>query len=265
MRINRRALTDLIYAWLQIDGHLSPMTPRASVVSIAQSPGTFGASVSVDPRKIQTFMDLHPASRAARITLLDTIKSRLGAGQLLELSDDDDPTRIIRAVLDPGSVRFYPDGVSYANPWCGLEVSFIAADPSRESVEPLLYALSTARTALPVGTDTSAPLITLFGASTPVVDPIVIVRNASGTEVGRLTLTVSLAADDVVTIDCGSQILTHTVAGVAQANPLALVTSGTFPILSDEDAIRDASAWPTMELSATSGTPTGAVSYATRW
>jgi hypothetical protein len=210
-------------------------------------------------------LDVRPSSLADRQAIMDSVKRRLMRG-LLEIETDDLPGRVVRAVAEPPTVEFYTG--AYANPVVYLSLSFLAADPVRVDVQPLVYGLSTARTACPIGTETVAPRLWLYGASPSVVDPVVIVRDHTGAEALRLTLTVTLAAGDVLSIDCATQQVDRTVAGVLQtgaAAGLSAVTSGRFPVLDPSDAAADAGAWGTIELAATSGTPTGLVAYHRRW
>lgn len=265
MRLNGRPLTDLVYQILVLDGHLSPAVPRAASVTLAQAGGTFGSTVTVDPRRITVGLDVRPASLTDRQTVMDSLKRRLTRG-LLELTTDDLPGRVLRVTCDAVTVEFYTG--AYANPVIYVQLVFTAPDPARVDVEPLVYGLSTARTACPLGTDTIAPRVWLYGASPSVVNPVVIVRDAGGTEAMRLTLTGTLATNDALVIDASAQTIERYVAGVLQtgtAAGLGWLTSGRFPVLDPTDANADAGAWPTLELSATSGTPTGLVAYHRRW
>ena len=139
-----------------------------------------------------------------------------------------------------------------------LTLGFTAADPVRYAREAVPLALSTARTAVAVGNVPSAPGLWRYGASPSVVNPVVIVRNAQGDETHRLTLTGTLATNDALLIDAARQSITRTVAGVVQTGAAAgdaWLASGSFPLLAPEDAIDTAGV--TVELSATTGTPTG--------
>jgi hypothetical protein len=265
MRINGRPLADLVYQILVMDGHLAPTVPRAASVTLAQSAGVFGSVVTVDPRRITVGLDVRPSSLADRQAIMDSLKRRLARG-LLEIETDDLPGRVVRAVAETPTVEFYTG--AYANPVVYVGLSFLAADPVRVDVQPLVYGLSTARTPCPIGTETVAPRLWLYGASPSVVDPVVIVRDHTGAEVLRLTLTLTLAAGDVLAIDCATQQIDRTVAGVLQtgaAAGLGTLTAGRFPVLDPSDAAEEAGAWGTIELTATSGTPTGLVAYHRRW
>lgn len=265
MKINGRPLTDLVRQILVLDGHLAPSVPRSTAVTLAQAGGVFGSTVTVDPRRIVVGLDVRPTTLVDRQAVMDSLKRRLSRG-LLEIETDDAPGRVIRATAEPVTVEFYTG--AYANPAVYVQIALLAADPTRRDIEPLVFGLSTARTACPLGTDTVAPRLWLYGANPSVVDPVVIVRDYTGAEVLRLTLTGTLATNDVLAIDCAAQTLTRLVAGVVQtgaAAGLGWLTSGRFPVLDPADASPESNAWGTIELAATSGTPTGLLAYHRRW
>lgn len=265
MLINRQPLTDLVYQILVLDGHLAPSIPKASTVTLAQAGGVHGSVVTVDPRRITIGLDVRPSSLANRQAIMDSLKRRLSRG-LLEIETDDLPGRVLRATCEGVSVEFYTG--AYLNQVVYVEVTFVAPDPSRIEREPLVYGLSTARTACPIGTDTVAPRVWLYGASPSVVDPVIVQRDHTGAEVLRLTLTGTLATNDALVIDCAAQTLDRFVGGVLQtgtAAGLGWLTSGRFPLLDQSDGTPDANTWPTLELTSTSGTPTGLMAYHRRW
>jgi hypothetical protein len=262
--INERDVAALVYQVCELDGHLAPIVPQVATIALANSAGAYGTTVTVNPRQVRIGLDVRPSSLVDRQTIMDTIKRRLGG--LLEVQTDDLPGRVLRGMLTDVAVEFYTG--AFANPPVYVTLTITAIDPARHDVEPLLYGLSTARASCPVGTDTSAPQVWLYGAATPVVSPVVIVRSHTGAEVSRLTFNASLAANDAIVIDSGRQQITRFVAGVAQSggsSGLASLTSGRFPILSPEDASMDGDVSPTVEITAASGTPTGLILYTRRW
>lgn len=264
MKLNARAITDLVREVLLLDGHLSPLAPVPAVVSIANAASVPGASVSQPSRRIRVGLDVRPTSLTDRQSVLDSLKRRLGGGQLYELTTDDLPTRVLRVTVETDAVELY--GGAYGILPVYVELSLIAADAARVDVEPLVYGLSATPVSCPVGTATTAPVIWLYGGS--VTDPVVILRDMTGAEVGRLTCSGTLATDDALVIDCAAHTVDRYVAGVLQtgtAAGLGFVASGVFPVLSPEDASPDGTVWPTLELSAASGTPTGLVAYYRRW
>jgi hypothetical protein len=221
----------------------------------------YGTEVTVQPRIVTVGLDVRPATLADRQTLIDSLRRRLGG--LLELTTLDLPTRVLRCELQEVTVELYTGAFALAA--CYVTLRFGAVDPARWEVQPLTYGLTAARTACPVGTDTSAPELEVWGACT---NPVVILRSYTGLEVGRLTFTATLASTDALVIDCAAQTVARWNSGVLQTGTSAglyLLTSGRFPILSPEDANPLGTAWPTLELTAASGTPTGLVTYFRRW
>jgi hypothetical protein len=265
MKLNRRPLTDLVADVLQLDGHAAPSLPTTAVVSLAQSGGVHGSVVTVDPRRIVVGLDVRAASLPDRQRILDALKARLHRG-LLELTTDDQPGRVLHVTCERVEVELYSG--AYAIPTVFVRCTFVAPDPVRTDAEPHVLGLSAAPTACPIGTETVAPRVWLYGASPSVVNPVVIVRDHTGTEVMRLTLTVTLATNDALVIDAGAQTLDRYVAGVLQTGTsagLGALTSGRFPLLDPSDANADAEAWGTIAVSAASGTPTGLLTYNRRW
>lgn len=259
--VNGRDLATLVYGISELDGHLAPQVPQRAPVALANSPGVYGTEITVSPREVRVGLDVRPTTLADRQTVMDTLKRRLGG--LLELTTLDLPTRVLRCELQGVDVELYTG--AFAIPACFVTLRFVAVDPARWDVQPLTYGLSTSRTACPLGTDTSAPVLEVWGTCT---NPVVILRAHTGREVARLTLTASLASTDALVIDTAAQTITRLNSGVEQTGVsagLTALTSGTFPILSPEDASPLGTAWPTLELSAASGTPTGLVTYFRRW
>ena len=259
--VNGRDLAALVYQVSELDGHLAPSVPQRETVALANAPGVYGTQVTVGPREIRVGLDARPASLADRQTLMDTLKRRLSG--LLELTTLDLPTRVLRCELRTVGVEFYTG--AFAQPAVYVTLTFLAVDPARWDVQPLVYGVSTARTACPVGTDTSAPDLEIYGVC---VNPSVVLRSWTGAEVARLDFTASLAATDALVISCSRQTVTRVNSGVVQTGALAglfALTAGRFPILSPEDASPTGTGWPTLELTASSGTPTGLLTYTRRW
>lgn len=261
MKANAYDLTRLCWSLAAIDGHLSPVVPQRDVIALGNAPGLDGPVVRVTGRDVVVDLEVRPDSLAERHTILDRLWRRLGGVQ--ELESDDLPGRVIRSRLSNAAVSLYTG--AYALPAASISLTFTATDPAKWEAEPLVYGLSTARTACPIGTELSAPQVWIYGTCT---NPEVIVRAASGAEVARLTFAVSLGSTGALWIDSASQTITRTVAGVVQtgaASGLAVLASGTYPLLSPEDATPDGTVSPTVELTASSGTPTGLIRYHRRW
>lgn len=260
--LNDRPIDDLVAGVLQLDGHLAPELPVRASLAMANAPGVFGSQVTVGARTVTVALDVRPATVVDRTTALDALTRRLTG--LLILRTDDAPDRELYCVCSKVDVQLYAG--AYSLPTVFVVVTLVAVDPTRYELEPRVYGLSTARTGCPVGTVPSAPLLYLYGGSPSVVNPVVICRNYSGEETHRMTLTGTLATNDALMIDCARQVINRYVAGVIQTGTNsgnAWFTLGAFPLLAPEDAVDGAGL--TVELTAASGTPTGAIVYARRW
>lgn len=256
--LNDRPVDEVIDAVLRLDGHIAPRVVQRGVAALANAPGIFTAQVTVAPRQVEIVLDVRSTAAVDRARTMDNVARRL-AGLLL-LRTDDQPDREVYCTCTAVTVELYSG--AYALGTVSVTITLTAVDPTRYEREAVVYALSTARTVLPVGTVPSAPLLYLYGGSANVVGPIVILRAASGDEVARLTLTGTLATNDALVVDCARQTIARYVAGVLQTGTgsgNAWLTSGSFPVLDPEDAL-DA-VGPTLELSALSGTPTGLALY----
>lgn len=254
--LDDRPLTDTVRDVLSVEGALAPAVELRSTQPIANAPGTWGTGITVNARGITVGLDVWPTTLPDRVSVLDTLKRRVGGLRLFRM--EDAPTRELYVTLTNVRVEFYHISI----PRCFVELSFTAVDPTRYEREARAVALSTSRTETLVGTVPSAPLLYVYGGSPSVVNPVVIVRNDSGDETHRLTLTGTLATNDALVIDCARQTIDRYVAGVLQtggASGNAWLTSGQFPLLAPEDSIEGIGV--TVELTATSGTPTGLLLY----
>lgn len=259
--VNGRDLAALVYGILDLQGHLGAVLPQRETVPLANGPGVYGTTVTVAPREVTVMLDVRPTLVADRVTSLDTVRRRLGG--LLELTTADLPGRVLRCELRDLGVQFY--SAPLAIPHIAVTLKFVAVDPARWDVQPLTYGLSTTRVACPLGTDTSAPDLELYGTCT---NPTVILRAHTGAEVARLEFSAGLAANDALVISCSQQTITRYSSGVVQTGSLSglsALTGGRFFVLSPEDASPLGTVWPTIELTAASGTPIGLVTYTRRY
>ena len=263
--VRGQPLDDLVWNTLRLDGHLAPATISRPSIERADGTAFFGSRVTVSQRGIVIGLDVRPASIEERTTTIDSLTRRFTG--LLPVQTADDWTRVYYCERQAApSVELYTG--THANPICYVEYLLTAVDPYRYDVEPIPLSLSTTRVACPIGNGTSAPRIWLYGAGTAVVDPVVIVKNAAGDEVSRLTFSVSLGSNTALDIDCATQLVNRYSAGVLQtgtSSGLACVASGEFPVLDPTDASPPTSQWGTVELSSTTGTPTGLILYTRRW
>jgi hypothetical protein len=259
-RINGASLDDLIFQALDLDGHVAPIGPQWTREPLAQGASALAPVVTLRERTVRLTLDLRPATLPDRVTLIDTLTRRLAGA--LELSTDDVPTRVWDATL--GEVRVTMPAGPVANPLCVLDLLLVISDPGRRDRETSVRALSGTPVLCPVGTGVSAPVVVLFGASTAVVDPQIVLRRADGQIASTLALTGSLGANTFLELDTATEFAWLSTAGV-RTSALAWITSGAMPLLSGEDAPTPDGPWPTLTLTASSGTPTGVVRWRRRW
>lgn len=256
--LNERSIDEIIDAVLRLDGHIAPTVTERAVLPIANAPGVFGSAVTVQPRRVSVVLDVRSTAPVDRAATMDNLARRLKG--LLLLRTDDQPDREIYCTCGDVKVELYSG--AYALGTVSVEVTLLAVDPTRYEREARIYALSATRTAVPVGTVPSAPIIYVYGASPSVVNPVIILRNAAGDEVSRLTLAGTLATNDALIIDCARQSIARYVAGVLQTGSSSgntWLVSGVFPVLDPEDSIDGAGV--SLALTSTSGTATGLALY----
>lgn len=252
--LNDRPLDTLVRDVLTLDGYLSPAVAVRAQMAGANTAALWGSSVALGPRAVTVGVHLEAASFIDRTALIDTVFRACRGLRLFRTADA--PDRELWVELTGCAVVFYDAALTHTA--CMMTLAFTAADPVRYAREAVPLALSTARAAVFTGNVPSAPVLWLYGASPSVVDPVVIVRNAQGDETHRLTLTGTLATNDALIIDSARQSITRYVTGIVQTGTSggnAWLVSGSFPLLAPEDAIDTAGV--TVELSATTGTPTG--------
>lgn len=257
--VNGRRIDDLVWQLLALDGYLSPTLPARGVIDLAYGPGVFGSSFTVGPRSVTAVLDVRPSTFVERVEILDSLNRRIPA--IAEIRVADVAGRYLVAHRSAITVEYYTG--AHANPLCSVTVTWTAADGYWRDDEPLLRALSASRVNCPVGTGVSHTAITLKGAGTPVVDPVITVRALSGEPLSVLTLAGSLTTNMALDIESAQSNLNLYDAGVLQTGTSSgngWLVSGEFPLLSGEDGES-----VTVELSSASGTPTGVLAYTRVW
>jgi hypothetical protein len=258
--INGRSLGDLIWQALSFDGGVAPVALSRDTVETAYSAPLLATRQRMSASSLTLGLDLRPTLLTDRPALLDRIRRRLSG--VLEIVRDDAPDRAWYGELT-GAKATIPAG-NLVNPLTLLDLTFRVPDPRRHDRETQLRTLSATPTAIPTGTGTSAPRIRIFGASTAVVDPELVLRAPSGAELARLELTGSLVADTWLDVDVASEWI-HLVSSGTRTTALSWLTGGQFPMLDGADAAGPDGPYPTLALASASGTPTGVVMWRRSW
>lgn len=204
------------------------------------------------------------ATNAALLSALDNIKAIVQDGAV-RIRTSDRPTQEYR----DARCKTFADArraALFTGVATDLTLGFELATPQRFDINPLGYALSTARTSCPLGTAPSRPVIILStgGSATAVVNPVITVRDQNGNPLQTMGFTGSIAQNDFWRIDSLRALITKSIAGTA-SDGSSLWTSGDFPVLRPSDAWYELAAWPTVELSSSSGTPVGMIDYSRQW
>jgi hypothetical protein len=254
LHINGRSLDDLAWQTLTQTGHLAPTLARRPVVDRGDGAPTWTTTLTAGERTITQLLDMRPHTLADRVTLLDTVAARCAG--VCELTTTDAPDRRWWAVLDDRTVDLVT--APYVNPIHLLTLRWRCQDARAEAVEPTVLALSSTPVVVPLGVSASAPVVTLFGASTPVVDPEIVITYGGGAREGRLSLTGSLAAGESLTLDAAAESMRLTTGGNT-VSALARLGSGVWPVFDPADGPI------TVALTATSGTPTGVSRHRRMW
>lgn len=258
--LNGRTLDDLIWQSLQLDGTIAPAVLTRETTETLYGAPLVTVRARLAPRTLTLVLDLRPALVSLRPALIDALTRRLSG--VVEIVRSDAPDRAWWGEL-VGADAEVPAG-NLVNPLTLLTLTFRLPDPRRFDRETIPRALSATPVACPVGTGVSAPVIRLFGAATPVVNPSVVLRSPAGQELARLPLTGSLGSNTWLDIDTTSQWL-HLVSSGTRTVALSWLGVGTWPLLDPQDAAGPSGPFPTLALEATSGTPTGVALWRRSW
>ncbi len=197
---------------------------------------------------------------AAVETALRNVVTAAGQG-LVELASTRSPARCALGYLAGVVEAPYP--AQYSQPAARLTLRFQCPDPWRYDVAGLTVALAAASTAypLPLGSAPVKPVVVIAGA---VTNPTLVYREASGTARCTMGFTITLGANDFLTIDADAGTITKSVAGtVTDAYSTWTTKSDGLLVLDPGDGDGLASAWPTLEV--TGSGATGEVRYRRAW
>lgn len=245
-----------------LQGHADGVElPRDYVPIPGSRGGILAAKAAVPPRTI--VMDLlYPGSTVAnRRSAFRDLEARCGEG-LVELKFGDASAeyvegRLVRAAKQPGV-----DGPWFTDSAADMivQLEFLCPQPVYWSTSEFTINLSTTAADIALGTLPSAGTITVNADTNTVTDPVVTYADSGGTTVETMSFTDTIAVGDQIDIDLDNWRITKTESGV-EAAEYDLLTSGDFFFPDPADGVYTSTAWPTITLSATSGTVTGTYTY----
>ncbi len=256
--VNGRPLTELVSNVLSLEPLFGPAVAVRSVAPAANSAGgVVSDTLTLQRQPLTLRVEVAGDSlvdREAHVTAL----ARAFAG-IVELEIPQlYPGRMLRVVLAGAPTPQFYGGLPANHRLVDVALTLAPVDGVWLDTEPTVVALSATEAVCPVGAVAIAPAVELFGATTPVVNPVVSVRAAGGADVGQLTCAASLAATESLEIEAGAPITARRTAGVLALDLMAY-SGGESPILDPADGA------PTLRLAATSGTPTGRAIYRRAW
>ncbi len=200
---------------------------------------------------------LNTATVGAALPLLDAFRALLGGGEVA-LRTGYAPARQCLVLCEAFDGDTGVPGLLDGN--ITLSLLFTVPTGLASARSPEGYGLSTARTTCPLGSAASAPGILVHGGGAALTNPTVVVRNAAGDVVQSMGFTCVLGATAALYIDTTRSLVSLLTAGVS-TDGLSYWTTGDFPLLRPYDAWVEDGAYPTMELTATAGTPQGELTY----
>lgn len=246
-------------------GHASSPSLSDVAVPVGEWPGIrwSGEPTVTTQRTLTVGLNVSATSNANLVAALDKLKALATDGtKRLRFADRTDQEYRGASCRE---FRVTPRGALFG---VGANVSldFSLDDPARHRVNPDGYALSAARTPCPTGTAPSRLVLLLHGGGASLTNPVATLRNAAGKPVQTMGFTVSLGANDFLRIDSERATITKVASGTASDGLAAgYWTSGDFLLLRPTDGWFEAAAWPSIALSASSGTPAGFVTYTRRY
>jgi phage-related protein len=212
---------------IQVPGRAGQLVPQASMVTLAS-------------RTIDIVGTLVGTSRADYLTKLDALKAFLAAPLTVVLAEQ--PTRQYTARCL--SVTVTESGPVFIQRKQQVSISLFCDDPYAYDTALQTVGFTTA-TAIPMGTAPTGGVITITGAAAFTLT----YKNSAG---ATLVTMVFAGVTSPITIDLDTFIVTD-----GSGNALGKLTSGEFPRLSPLDGVFGTSTWPTLQVSA----GTGSISY----
>lgn len=253
--------------WLSVPQHVLP------TMQLPLKPGlvplTYGATVDV--RLLTTELLIEGTSLTDARTKLSTLAQAL-RGEL-QIVTVDDPTKMCYGYLAAGltagsgtqpAAKVTTFGVPLLAVGLIVAPSFICYDPFWYDVTPQSLTIAAPNTAytVPMGSERMRRTqITIAGPWAGAV--AVVMKNGSGTELQRMTLTppagVTVATGDTVVIDNDAYTVTYTPSGGSATSALGwLGTNDTFLAFDPADS-------PTVTFAVGSGTATGSMQAWRTW
>ena len=144
-------------------------------------------------------------------------------------------------------------GGQFVNPWQGVSLKFLCPDPfGYDLSNTVIGSIVNADSACAVGTAPSRPVLRCTGAAT---NPLWTYKNAGGTTITTLQLTITVAGADWVEVDCAAMTIRKSVSSVI-TDAITTLSTGDFIVLDPKDGPN-----PTLRVSVGTGQATYKKAY----
>lgn len=265
---DRDVLTDFSLTITELSGWPGMIGGTKRDVALIDGPEMQGAIL--DPRLVRRKAAVSSvkgivsaATPALAVAALDALRGLLGLGEIA-VRTGYATDRYCLGICDTF------DGVSMQgedlNGKINVALSFSVKDGVAFRLQPDGYALITTRTAVPIGTAESKPVITVHGGGAAMTNPTITVRNAAGDIVQTMLFTASLGANDALRIDSARSTVSKIASGtVTDGLAAGYWLYGDFPILRPYDGNVELGAYPSVELSSATGAALGSITYTRRY
>lgn len=239
--------------------------PTLAVPGLAGSVLT--AEPTTGPRQLTITASLDPAARTlpALQSAIDALQELTGHGLVrITVDDDENAPRVIEGVCTECQIApvVHPLVTQVAR----VTLTLVCPRPTWEDVAPQVVALGSTPTPIPIGTAESGGVIWIAAPawSANVVTPVVTLRAASGRQLATLTWAGTLTAGtDALALDLDRSTAIKYASGTA-SNAIASLSGDFFPLTPPQGAPRFAS-YPTLQVTASSGTPSATWVGPRRW
>lgn len=206
---------------------------------------------------------INAASISAAMTALDNLRATLANGEV-SVRSCYGTDRYCLAICD--KIDGQPEYKQSIDGRVVVSLSFTVKDGVAIRNVADGYTLTTTRVTCPIGTADSKPIITIHGGGVAMTNPTITVRNAAGDIVQTMAFTVSIGTTAALRVDCSRAQVSLVTAGVITDGLAAgYWTSGDFPLLRVYDGFPESSAYPSVELSSSTGTAQGLITYSRRY
>lgn len=216
---------------------------------------------AVDSRVItcKGFVD-RQASQAQAVQIVDAVKAICGAGTN-EVRFVDKTDRTFLADLTDAKVA--GGTVQFLDTYRTIELTFTANLPAGFDQAGRTTAFSATPANLFPGSAPIVPVLRIFANAGLATNPTITYRDLAGNIRGQLALTQVLATTDYLEINLDTKVISRSLSGVI-SGPVP-IASGDFFAIDPADGDRVNGIGPTIEVTASAGTPTGVAYYRRMW